>query len=169
MKAGHLVKLWLAIRRVLCWPASIRASRRRGAIPISGGRMRRHIQILRTLAATQIVFSLMMAALYWSRSPVYLLGFRHPAIWLWVSVMFQLAAIFLVVLVLLRKRGSVSKIHRVFLGAVLLFSVLNVLPALFYANMRFASERIVLHLVPTVLLLLLSILAVRSANWIRSC
>ena len=126
--------------------------------------MRRHIQTLRALAPTYIVFSLLMAAFYWPRSPVYLLGFRHPAIGLWATAMFLLAVVFLVVLVLVLTHKSVPKLHRVFLGAVLLFSALNGLPALFYVNMRFAQERIVLHLVPTALLLVLSILAVRSAT-----
>lgn len=96
--------------------------------------MRRHVQILRALTATYIAFSLLMAALYWRRSPLYLLGFCHPAIGLWANVMFLLAVVFLVLLILLFTHTSVTKVHRVFLGTVLLFSVLNMLPGLFYAK-----------------------------------
>lgn len=48
----------------------------------------------RVLSIVYFVAAFLEASFYWSDSPFYVLGFRHPMIWLWAFTMLVLAVIF---------------------------------------------------------------------------
>ncbi len=106
----------------------------------------------RVLSIVYFVAAFLGASFYWSDSPFYVLGFRHPMIWLWAFTMLVLAVIFggVCIYLFIGKRKQMPR--KVLIVTALVFTLLNFVPILFYYNMGFSQNRILWHLIPVVFL-----------------
>jgi len=111
-----------------------------------------HSRAIRILSIAYFFAALLEGCLYFSPSPIYVLGFANPAINWWAFAMFAHALVFLGISACRFSAMAGISPQRMLRVVIVSFTVLNLLPALFYFNVGFAPVGVVLHLAPLVLL-----------------